>query len=494
MEHITKSFGGVHALNDVSFKVRPGEIHALVGENGAGKSTLVKILAGACPKDKGSIKICGRHADITSPHVGRKLGIAIIYQEFALVPDLTVAENIFLDRLGTKRGLINWRMLYSNAADLTMRIGFDIDPRTVVGRLSVAYQQVVEIAKALSENARILILDEPTAVLAPREVNRLFEVLAMLKGHGTGIIYISHRLGEVFKIADRITVLKDGVLTGSFMRNEVTSDEIINLMIGRELTSMFGRQGQETSPGNEILRVSGLSKGKKVRDVCFSLRAGEVLGIAGLVGSGRTETARALFGADGRTAGTIVLDGSVLRIKSPTDAVNAGIGLVPEDRKTQGAILAMSVRENVTMPRLLKVLAALGLITKAKETQITSELIKRLAIKTGSTETKVEDLSGGNQQKVVLAKWFGTNCRVIILDEPTRGVDVGAKAEIYNLISDLARRGLGIVVISSQTSELIGICDRVVVMRDGQVQDVLQDKAISEENIMRLAIGEKEVG
>ncbi|MHC4866763.1 MAG: sugar ABC transporter ATP-binding protein, partial [Planctomycetota bacterium] len=369
MDNITKSFGGVHALSGVCFKVRPGEIHALVGENGAGKSTLVKILAGACQKDEGDIKICGRHVNITSPHVGRKLGIAMIYQEFALAPDLTVAENIFLDRLGINAGLISWRRLHKNAAELTSRIGFDIDPRTVVGELSVAYQQVVEIAKALSENARILILDEPTAVLAPREVCRLFEVLAKLKQHGTGIIYISHRLEEVFKVADRITVLKDGVVTGSFLPDEVTSDDVISLMIGRELASTAGRQ--KKSVGDEILRISGLSKGKKVRDVCFSLRAGEVLGIAGLVGSGRTETARAVFGADGKTSGRIVLDGNVLSIKSPTDAVKAGIGLVPEDRKAQGVILSMSIRENVTMTRLFKAAAGLGLIRKAKEKKLT---------------------------------------------------------------------------------------------------------------------------
>jgi len=492
MNNITKTFGGVRALNDVSLKVGLGEIHALVGENGAGKSTLVKILAGACQKDKGSIKISGHEVSIANPHIGRKLGIAIIYQEFALVPDLTVAENIFLDRLGQKKGLINWQMLYSHAAELTKRIGFDIDPRTVVAELSVACQQVVEIAKALSENARILILDEPTAVLAPREVSRLFEVLRNLKQQGTSIIYISHRLEEVFKIADRITVLKDGFASGSFLREEVTSDKIISLMIGRKLTSMFPKR--ERRLGNEVLRVSGLSKGNKVRDVCFSLRAGEVLGIAGLVGSGRTETARAVFGVGGQARGKIVLDGSVLRIKSPADAVKAGIGLVPEDRKAQGAILSMSLRENVTMPRLIKAVAGLGLINKAKEKKTTGELIQRLAIKADSTEAKVEDLSGGNQQKVVLAKWFGTNCKVIILDEPTRGVDVGAKAEIYSLLSDLARRGLGIIVISSEMNELIGTCDRVVVMRDGRIQDVLEKEAVSEENIMRLAVGEKEAG
>jgi ribose transport system ATP-binding protein len=492
MNNITKAFGGVHALNEVSFKVRPGEIHALVGENGAGKSTLVKILAGACHKDKGRVKIFGREVNITNPHIGRKLGIAIIYQEFALVPDLTVAENIFLDRLNTGKALINWRILHRNAAELIRRIGFDVEAGSLVAELSVAYQQVVEIAKALSENARILILDEPTAVLAPREVDSLFEVLEKLKEQGTSIIYISHRLEEVFKIADRITILKDGVVTGSFLRDEVTRDDVITLMIGRKLTSVPARQ--ERRLGKEVLQVEGLSKGKKVRDVCFSLRAGEILGIAGLVGSGRTETVRAMFGADGNAKGKVVLDGCVLNIKSPADAVKAGIGLVPEDRKSQGVVLSMSVRENVTMPALLRATAGVRLIRKSKEKRTTDELIKKLAIKTSNTETKVGDLSGGNQQKVVLAKWFGADCKVIILDEPTRGVDIGAKTDIYNLIGDLAHRGLGIIMISSETNELVSICDRVIVMKDGRIQGVIGRKEFSEESIMRLAIGEKEAG
>ncbi|MHC4213641.1 MAG: sugar ABC transporter ATP-binding protein [Planctomycetota bacterium] len=489
MENITKSFGGVHALNNVSFKVKLGQIHALVGENGAGKSTLVKILAGACQKDQGNIKINSHMVNPTSPHVGRKLGIAIIYQEFALVPDLTVAENILLDHLSTKAGLMNWRKLYRKAAELINRIGFDIDPRAIAGRLSVASQQVVEIAKALSENARILILDEPTAVLAPRDVERLFEVLEKLKQQGTSIIYISHRLDEVFRIADRITVLKDGIVTGSFLPNEVTSDEIINLMIGRNLTTMFDRH--EKKLGDEILRIIDLSKGRKVQNVSFSVRAGEILGLAGLVGSGRTETVRAIFGADEKTSGTIVLNGKTLKINSPADAVKAGIGLLPEDRKLQGAILSMSVRENVTMPGLQKAIAGIDIINETNEKKMTKKLIEKLAIK-ADTETSVEDLSGGNQQKVVLAKWFATNCKVLIMDEPTRGVDVGAKTEIYKLINTLAQQGLGIIVICSEMNELIGLCDSVVVFKDGRAQAVLNDKDISEENIMKLAIGEKE--
>jgi ribose transport system ATP-binding protein len=489
MENITKSFGGVHALNDVTFKVRPGEIHALVGENGAGKSTLVKILAGAYQKDEGTITICGRKVNPTSPHVGRKLGIAIIYQEFALVPDLTVAENILLDHLGSKAGLMNWRKLYVRAGELIKNVGFDIDPRKIVGQLSVAYQQVVEIAKALSENARILILDEPTAVLAPHEVERLFQVLEKLKQQGTSIIYISHRLEEVFRIADRITVLKDGIVAGSSALEDLTSDALINLMTGRSLATVSGQP--ERKSGEEVLKIKRLSKGRKVRDVSFSLRAGEILGLAGLVGSGRTETVRAIFGADGKAEGQILLNGKAVTISSPKDAVESGLGLVPEDRKQQGAILSMSVRENVTMPRLLKGGYSVGLIHKKREKEISAELVRKLAIK-AETEINVEDLSGGNQQKVVLAKWFGMECKVLILDEPTRGVDVGAKAEIYNLIKALAQREVGIIVICSEMNELVGLCDRVIVMKDGKVQDELSGKAICEENIMRLAVGKKQ--
>ena len=486
MTGITKSFGGVHALNNVSFKIRGGEIHAFVGENGAGKSTLMKILAGAYQKDKGEIKIDGRAVNISNPHAGRKLGIAIIYQEFALVPDLTVAENIYLDHLSSKRGLINWPQLYRNAGELIKSIGFDINPRSIVGELSVAYQQVVEITKALSENAKILILDEPTSVLAPREVEHLFMILKKLKQQNVSVIYISHRLDEIFKIADTITVIKDGCVTGTVAPTDVTTDDIINMMIGRKLTTMFPKR--ESRLGKEIFRVEGLNRGKKVKDVSFSVRAGEVLGIAGLVGSGRTETVRAIFAADSKDAGEITLGGHTLKIKSPRDAVSAGIALVPEDRKEQGTILSMSIRANVTMPSLRKVTARLGLIKRKEEKKFTQELIRKLAIRTTSTETRVTDLSGGNQQKTVLAKWFGTDSRVIILDEPTRGVDVGAKVEIYNLINELADRGLAIIFISSEMVEVIGICDRVAVMREGRIQQILEKEQLCEENIMKLAI------
>lgn len=486
MTDITMSFGGVHALRDVSFKVRPGEIHALVGENGAGKSTLMKILSGAYRKDTGNIKIDGREVHITNPHTGRKTGIAIIYQEFALAPDLTVAENIYLDHLGSRKGFINWSKLYRNADELIKSIGFDINPRSIVADLTVGCQQVVEITKALSENAKILILDEPTAVLAPRETERLFEVLRKLKQQDVSVIYISHRLDEIFKVADIITVIKDGAVTGTVNPADVNTDDIISMMIGRKLTAMFPKR--DCRIGEEIFRVENLSRGKEVRNVSFSVRAGEVLGIAGLVGAGRTETMRAIFGADPKDTGRITLDGRPLKINSPTDAVRAGIGFLPEDRKEQGTIGSMSIRENVTMPSLWSRFARLGFIKQAEEKKTTQDLIDKLAIKTNSTETDVTDLSGGNQQKVVLAKWLGTDCRVIILDEPTRGVDVGAKVEIYNLINELAAAGLAIIVISSEMMEVIGICDRVMVMREGQIQGILEKSELTEENIMTLAI------
>lgn len=486
MTDISKSFGGVHALSNVSFRVKANEIHALVGENGAGKSTLMKILAGAYQKDKGNIKIDGRSVDISNPHMGRKLGIAIIYQEFALVPDLSVAENIFLDNLSKKGGFIKWSELYRNASELISSVGFDINPRAIVGQLSIAYQQVVEITKALSEDAKILILDEPTAVLAPHEVDHLLEILRKLKQQNVTVIYISHRLDEVLKVADTITVIKDGFVVDSVVSGDVTTDDIINKMIGRKLTTMFPKR--KSRIGKDIFKVEGLKRGNKVRNVSFSVRAGEVFGIAGLVGSGRTETVRAIFAADSKDSGKIVLENRSLKIKSPRSAVKAGLALVPEDRKAQGAILSMSIRENVTMPSLKKVLGKIGFIKNKKEIKISRQLIQELAIKAKNTEDRVTNLSGGNQQKVVLAKWFGTDCKVIMLDEPTRGVDVGAKVEIYNLINKLADNGLGIIVISSEMIEIIGMCDRVAVMKDGQIQKILQKEELSEENIMRLAI------
>lgn len=486
MSNIKKSFGGVHALKDVSFKVKPGEIHALVGENGAGKSTLMKILSGAYQMDHGEIVIDGETIHNLNPGYAKRLGIGIIYQEFALAPDLSVAENIFIAKLGNKRGLVNRTSLYSKASELIESIGFEIDPKSKVGNLSVAYQQVVEITKALSENVKILILDEPTAVLAPSDVEQLFKILNKLKGLGVSIIYISHRLDEIFQIADQITVIKDGAVMGTVLPKDVDHEGIINMMIGRSISTMFPKRNCKI--GEDIFKIEELNRGKKVKNISFSVRKGEVLGIAGLVGSGRTEVVRAIFGADVKETGKIELENKVINIKSPWDAVKYGIGLVPENRKEHGVILDMSIRKNITMPGIKRIANKLGIIREKPERNIADELIKKLAIKTENCDTEVANLSGGNQQKVALAKWFNYNCKVIILDEPTRGVDVGAKVEIYNLINELAAEGLGIIVISSEMLEVIGICDRLIVMNEGQITGILEKEELSEANIMKLAI------
>ncbi len=484
MQGISKFYGGVEALKAVDFSVNPGEIHGLVGENGAGKSTLMKILSGAVKKDAGTVLLSGEKVDIKSPSDSRRLGIGIIYQEFALAPDLTVAENVYISRLPQSR-LVNWRKLTADTRELLARLGFDIDPLARVGSLSVAYQQVVEIAKALSENVKVLILDEPSAVLAPSDLERLFKILGLLREQGVSIVYISHRLEEIFAITDRVTAMKDGSVTGRFKTSEINQDTLIAAMIGRELTALYPKRNAVRGP--VVLKVEGLVN-EKVAGVSFEIHAGEVLGLAGLVGSGRTEIARAIFGADPRLGGRVYVDGVEMRAHHPKDAVAAGIGLVPEDRKGQGALLRMSIRENATMASLKKVSGVWGVIKGRKERNVVGDLVKRLAIKTDNMDNPVSSLSGGNQQKVVLAKWFASQFRVMILDEPTRGVDVGAKYEIYELINSLAESGLAVLVISSELLELIGICDRVLVIRNGQVTGELTGDEITEEQMMRYAI------
>ena len=483
---INKSFRAIQALKNVSFAVAPGEIHALVGENGAGKSTLMKILSGAYQRDSGTIKIDGREVEIRNPHEGRKHGVGIIYQEFALATDLTVAENLFIKHLGTRGGLINWSVLNRRAEELLHNVGFDIDPRRTVRDLSVAYQQMVEITKEISQNVKILVLDEPTAVLAPREVERLFTVMRSLKDKGISFVLITHRLDELFEIADRTTVLKDGEVVGTVNIQDVNRDDIIRMMIGRQLSTMYPHRNVEKGP--EVLQVSGLSSSTGVEDVSFSVQAGEVLGIAGLVGSGRTELARAIFGADRMTSGKLILSGKQKSIPSSRAAVSSGIGLVPEDRKNHGVILGMKVRENVTMPSISKVTSLLGVIRARTERGIVADLIDKLSIKTSGMDAAVADLSGGNQQKVALAKWLSKTCDLLILDEPTRGVDVGAKVEIYNLINDLAAQGIAIIMISSEMMEMIGMADRVMVMSEGKVTGFLEGDEVTEENILRLSM------
>ena len=461
-------------------------MHALVGENGAGKSTLMKILSGVHRMDEGTIRLEGRPVEIPDPHAGKQLGIGIIYQELALIPDLTVAENIFIGDLARRFGLIDWRELNRKAGELLAEMGFSqIDPRSRIADLGVAHRQIVEIAKGISENVKVMILDEPTAVLAPRDVDRLFVVLRKLRDRGVGLVYISHRLDEIFHIADRITVLKDGAVVRTVEATEIGQEQLIGWMIGRTIETFFPEKGRV--PGPEVLRVEGLCAGK-VRDVSFAVRAGEIFGIAGLVGSGRTELLRAIFGADPVEDGTVVLAGRKLKIRNPRDAVRAGLALVPEDRKQHGLILGMAIRHNLTLPSLGQVAGAFGVIRRRAEASLAESLVSRLRIRAATIEAEAADLSGGNQQKVVLARWLGTEAKVLLLDEPTRGVDVGARVEIYHLIRELAAAGMAIVVASSDTMEVIGLCDRVGVMSHGTLTGFLEGAEIGEENIMRLAV------
>jgi ribose transport system ATP-binding protein len=488
MTGISKKFGGVQALKDVTFNVRPGEIHALVGENGAGKSTLIKVLSGAVRRDEGSIRIAGKNVEIVSPHSAHALGIRVIYQEMVLAPDLTVAENVSLGELGQ---IIDWAGIRSKARSILSDLGFSIDPGELVRRLPVSLQQVVEVAKALSTETNVLVLDEPTAVLTPKEADRLLELVRTLASRGVSIIYISHRLEEVFAIADRVTVLKDGKTVATRNISDVTSSGLIDLMIGRSITQLFPKSSR--TPGEEVLRVEDLRREPSVQGISFSVRAREILGIAGLVGSGRTETVRALFGADHPDSGQVYLQGKRLRIRSPKDAVKAGIALIPEDRKTEGVVLGLPIRENMTLPSLNAFTSWLGVIPRKSERSFVDQRIRDLRIRTPNGETPAGSLSGGNQQKVVLAKWMSERFKVILFDEPTRGVDVGAKAEIYQLIDQLAQSGVALVIISSELLEIIGLSDRVLVMNQGRVTGFLDKEQISERNIMELAFSNRPV-
>ena len=487
MKNMTKSFGGIHALKNVSFSVKPGEIHCLVGENGAGKSTLMKILAGAYKMDSGAVFIDGREVDIASPRHGIQLGIGIVYQEFELANDLTVAENIFMESLA-KCSWINWSKLYRDAIEVVRGIGFEIDPRSITGNLSVAYKQIVEIAKAVSKNVRILILDEPTAVLNDNEAETLFKLLLRLKEKGVSIIYISHRLEEIFKIGDTITTLRDGEVTGINRCADVTMNQVIELMIGRELSAIYPKRNVKI--GEEGIRIEGFSNGRVYQDISFSVRKGEVLGLAGLVGSGRTEVVRALFGADRRKSGRIYLDKKPVNFRSTVKAVRDGIALIPENRKEQGLVPALNIKKNITLANIGKIRNAVGIINAGKEKSIAAMLSDRLRIKTESVDADVFSLSGGNQQKVVIAKWFNTNAKVIIMDEPTRGVDIGTKVEIYGLINELAEQGHSIILISSEMVELMGMSDRLLVMNEGRIKGELKKEDFSEKNIIQLIMGE----
>jgi ribose transport system ATP-binding protein len=481
---ISKNFGGVQALRGVDFDVRAGEVHALVGENGAGKSTMMKIIAGNHMPSAGTIHLEGEEMRFRNPHDALVRGIALIHQETALAPDLTVAENVMICHLP---GLIRWGDLYRRAAQLIKSLGFDIDPAAPVSSLSTAHRQIVEIAKALSLNVKMLVLDEPTASLAPSDASRLLEILRDLRERGVAMVYISHRLHEVFDIADRITVLKDGEKVSTVTPTEVDMDGLIRLMVGRPLAALFPKR-EGVVIGNVLLKVDALTRKGVVDNVSLAVRAGEVVGLGGLIGSGRTELVRMIFGADRPSSGTVSIDGHSVTPKSTGAGVAAGIGLVPEDRKAQGAVLTMPIRVNSTMARLSDV-SGFGFLRLARERQTVAQLMKRLQIKARDMDADVSTLSGGNQQKVVLAKWFHAHGRVIILDEPTRGVDVGAKAEIYTLINTLAAQGMAIVVVSSEHAELMGLCDRILVMGGGRLCGQLDPPDYSEEAIVAMSLG-----
>jgi len=485
IEHISKSFPGVKALDDVSFSVAEGEVRALVGENGAGKSTLMKILNGNYKKDAGRILIDGQEVQITDPLVAAANGISIIFQELNLVDNLSIAENIFAGRLAKSGRLVDWKDINRKAKELLNRIGFDADPRTEVGTLTVAGKQMVEIAKALSRDARIILMDEPSATLTKNELDALFGIIRDLKAGGVAVIYISHRMEEIFEISDSVTVLRDGRVIATAPLKTLGREQIVEMMVGREISQTY--PGRETKPGEEILRVENLKRRDRQQNVAFTLRRGEVLGIAGLVGAGRTEVMRALFGVDYITSCDVYLHGKKIQIRDPKTAKKAGFAFLTEDRKNEGLTLDFTVKSNIVMADLRKIVSG-GFLRAKKENDIAEEYIKLLDIKTPSVNQKVGNLSGGNQQKVVVAKWLNADAEIIIMDEPTRGIDVGAKLEIYEVINRLVGEGKSVILISSELPEVLGMSDRILVMKDDAITAELTGDRINAVEVMQYAL------
>jgi ribose transport system ATP-binding protein len=487
MRNISKAFPGVQALKDVSLAVYGGEIHMLVGQNGAGKSTLIKVLCGAHKPDHGEFLFDGKPVQIASTKDARQLGIAVIFQEFSLVPYLNIAQNIFLGREFSGRipGTVDRARMHREASEILATLGMDIDTRLKAHQLGVAQQQMVEIAKALSQKARVLVMDEPTAAISDREIERLFEIIRKLKQDGIAIIYISHRMREVFEIGDRITVLRDGANVAALCPAETSMNELVRLMVGREVNTTY-RTRFCTQPGELLLQVSGLHCRNGIRNVDLALRAGEIVGLAGLVGAGRTELARAIFGADSISHGEVRLKGTALKT-SPVAAVRRGMAFVPENRKAEGLALIRSVHDNL-LSAGLRGLFPNRLYQFARAGKVVEELIRRLRVATSSPRRLARFLSGGNQQKVVIGKWLNAGSQFFIFDEPTRGIDVGSKAQIYQLMETLVEQGAGVLVISSELPELVAVCDRAYVMRDKTIVGELARVDLTEENILRMAM------
>jgi len=502
MESISKSFPGVLALDSVSLDVRKGEILGLIGENGAGKSTLMKILSGVYAMDSGQLYLEGQPIHILNPHHAQQLGISIIYQEFNLMPNLTVMENVYVGHEPGPPGLVSRRQLYQRTQQLLDRLGVNLSPTATVRDLAVAEQQMAEIAKALSMEVKVLVMDEPTSALSDTEVQSLFNIMRDLRRTGISVIFISHRMEEIKTICDRVTVLRDGKNVGTLAAAEASEEAIIRLMVGRSLNEFFHKEESShptsetdrgTGSGEDIaLEVRGLTRRGSKRDpsaivlddISFQLKRGELLGLAGLVGAGRTELVRAVFGADPCDAGEIYVDGKQVDIGSPLDAIHVGMGLVPEDRKEQGLILHLAVRENMSLPSLNQ-LTHFGFVDRGEEVRRVREYVARLQIRTPSLEQKVNNLSGGNQQKVVISKWLMLKPKILIMDEPTRGIDVGAKAEIYALMDQLTREGISVIMISSELPELLAMSDRIVCMAEGRVSGVVDRRDATPELVMR---------
>ena len=487
VEGISKGFPGVQALKDVHLEVRSGEVLVLVGENGAGKSTLMKILSGIYTRDEGTIVFEGREVELTSPLQAQQLGITIIHQEMTLMPDLTVAQNISIGREPMSGGFLSERKLNRQTSELLQRLEIDLDPRQPVGELTVAKQQMVEIAKALSFNAKVLIMDEPTSALTDSEVETLFTLIDQLRARGTGIVYISHRMDELKRLADRVTVLRDGTYIGSLEKADVTIPTIIEMMVGRAIDEGARPEAREHLNDPIVLDVQNLSTRALLKDVSFQLHRGEILGFAGLMGAGRTETARAVIGADHRDGGTITIAGRKARIRHPEDAVKHGVGYLSEDRKMLGLMLEQDVTFNTVLASLSTYAGAIGWMRDGKAKNQTKQYVQQLRVKTPSVNQIVKLLSGGNQQKVVIARWLMRDCDVLIFDEPTRGIDVGAKEEIYRLMQQLAASGKSIIVISSELPEILRVANRIAVFANGRIMGTLRNEEATQEKIMQLA-------